>query len=131
MFAGDAVFAVGFDHPEWYNGFEHDPEEAARVRVGLLRELVGRPHALRGACACRWRESLPPGRFRGGGRTGGSRRHRCHCRAGVRGGGPRGGRPARRWWPLTCRFRPSAMWRSPATPFVGYRRSGTTNRLLG
>jgi glyoxylase-like metal-dependent hydrolase (beta-lactamase superfamily II) len=23
-FAGDAVFAVGFDHPEWYNGFEHD-----------------------------------------------------------------------------------------------------------
>jgi len=39
-FAGDAVFAVGFDHPEWYNGFEHDPEEAARVRVGLLRELA-------------------------------------------------------------------------------------------
>jgi glyoxylase-like metal-dependent hydrolase (beta-lactamase superfamily II) len=40
-FAGDAVFAVGFEHPEWYNGFEHDPEEAARVRVGLLRELAG------------------------------------------------------------------------------------------
>jgi glyoxylase-like metal-dependent hydrolase (beta-lactamase superfamily II) len=39
-FAGDAVFAVGFDHPEWYNGFEHDPEEAARVRIGLLRELA-------------------------------------------------------------------------------------------
>jgi glyoxylase-like metal-dependent hydrolase (beta-lactamase superfamily II) len=39
-FAGDAVFAVGFDHPEWYNGFEHDPEEAARVRVSLLRELA-------------------------------------------------------------------------------------------
>src|SRR5262249_7082416 len=39
-FAGDAVFAVGFDHPEWYNGFEHDPEEAARVRVRLLRELA-------------------------------------------------------------------------------------------
>lgn len=39
-FAGDAVFEVGFDHPEWYNGFEHDPEEAARVRVGLLRELA-------------------------------------------------------------------------------------------
>jgi glyoxylase-like metal-dependent hydrolase (beta-lactamase superfamily II) len=39
MFAGDAVFAVGFDHPDWYNGFEHDPEEAARVRVRLLREL--------------------------------------------------------------------------------------------
>ena len=24
----------------WYNGFEHDPEEAARVRVRLLRELA-------------------------------------------------------------------------------------------
>jgi glyoxylase-like metal-dependent hydrolase (beta-lactamase superfamily II) len=40
MFAGDAVFPVGFDHPDWHNGFEHDPEEAARVRVRLLRELV-------------------------------------------------------------------------------------------
>jgi glyoxylase-like metal-dependent hydrolase (beta-lactamase superfamily II) len=39
-FAGDAVFAVGFDQPNWYNGFEHDPEEAARVRVRLLRELA-------------------------------------------------------------------------------------------
>jgi hypothetical protein len=39
-FAGDAVFQVGFEHPDWYNGFEHDPEEAARVRVGLLRELA-------------------------------------------------------------------------------------------
>jgi glyoxylase-like metal-dependent hydrolase (beta-lactamase superfamily II) len=39
-FAGDAVFAVGFDRPNWYNGFEHDPEEAARVRVRLLRELA-------------------------------------------------------------------------------------------
>jgi len=39
-FAGDAVFAVGFDHPDWYNGFEHDPEEAARVRLSLLRELA-------------------------------------------------------------------------------------------
>lgn len=39
-FAGDAVFAVGFDHPDWYNGFEHDPEEAARVRVRLLSELA-------------------------------------------------------------------------------------------
>ena len=35
-FAGDAVFQVGFEHPDWYNGFEHDPEEAARVRVRLL-----------------------------------------------------------------------------------------------
>ena len=40
-FAGDLVFAVGFEHPEWYNGFEHDPEEAARVRTRLLRELAG------------------------------------------------------------------------------------------
>jgi len=39
-FAGDAVFQVGFDQPEWHNGFEHYPEEAARVRVKLLRELA-------------------------------------------------------------------------------------------
>jgi glyoxylase-like metal-dependent hydrolase (beta-lactamase superfamily II) len=39
-FAGDAVFAVGFDQPEWHNGFEHDPDEAARVRVHLLRQLA-------------------------------------------------------------------------------------------
>ena len=39
-FAGDAVFQVGFEHPDWYNGFEHDPEEAVRVRVRLLRELA-------------------------------------------------------------------------------------------
>ena len=39
-FAGDLVFTVGFDHPDWYNGFEHDPEELARLRVGLLRELA-------------------------------------------------------------------------------------------
>ncbi|WP_342241137.1 MBL fold metallo-hydrolase [Inquilinus sp. OTU3971] len=40
-FAGDLVFTVGFDHPDWYNGFEHDPEEAARVRARLLQELAG------------------------------------------------------------------------------------------
>lgn len=39
-FAGDAVFAVGFDHPDWHNGFEHDPEEAVRVRTRLLREVA-------------------------------------------------------------------------------------------
>ena len=39
-FAGDAVFTVGFEHPDWYNGFEHDPAEAARVRIGLLREVA-------------------------------------------------------------------------------------------
>jgi len=39
-FAGDAVFSrFGFEHPDWFNGFEHDPEEAPRVRVSLLREL--------------------------------------------------------------------------------------------
>ncbi|MBL8851838.1 MAG: MBL fold metallo-hydrolase [Planctomycetaceae bacterium] len=46
MFAGDAVFEVGFEHPEWHNGFEHDPEEAARVRVHLLRELAATRGAL-------------------------------------------------------------------------------------
>ena len=40
MFAGDAMFPVGFDHPDWQNGFEHDPEESVRVRVGLFRELA-------------------------------------------------------------------------------------------
>ena len=45
-FAGDAVFQVGFEHPDWYNGFEHDPEEAARVRVSLLRELAANREAL-------------------------------------------------------------------------------------
>ena len=39
-FVGDLVFQVGFDHPDWHNGFEHDPEEAARVRVSLMRELA-------------------------------------------------------------------------------------------
>jgi glyoxylase-like metal-dependent hydrolase (beta-lactamase superfamily II) len=39
-FAGDLVFTVGFEHPEWYNGFEHDPEEAVRARISLLRELA-------------------------------------------------------------------------------------------
>ena len=36
----------GFEHPDWYNGFEHDPEEAARVRVRLLRELAATGEAL-------------------------------------------------------------------------------------
>ena len=56
-----------------------------------------------------------------------------------RGGGPRpgwslagaGGDAASRWWPLTCRSRPSAGWRSPATCFVSYRPTGSTDRLLG
>lgn len=39
-FAGDAVFPVGFDHPDWHNGFEHDPGEAARVRIKLLQNIA-------------------------------------------------------------------------------------------
>ncbi len=39
-FAGDAVFPVGFEHPDWQNGFEHDPEEAARVRIQLMQEIA-------------------------------------------------------------------------------------------
>ena len=39
-FAGDALFPVAFDHPEWHNGFEHDPEEAIRVRVRLMQEAA-------------------------------------------------------------------------------------------
>jgi hypothetical protein len=46
MRSGDAVFQVGFEHPDWYNGFEHDPEEAARVRVRLLRELAANRESL-------------------------------------------------------------------------------------
>jgi glyoxylase-like metal-dependent hydrolase (beta-lactamase superfamily II) len=45
-FAGDAVFPVGFEHPDWHNGFEHDPEEAARVRIRLLRELAANRESL-------------------------------------------------------------------------------------
>jgi len=45
-FAGDLVFEVGFEHPDWYNGFEHDPEEAARARVRLLRELAANRESL-------------------------------------------------------------------------------------
>jgi glyoxylase-like metal-dependent hydrolase (beta-lactamase superfamily II) len=37
-FLGDAVFQDHFDRPDWYNAFDHDPEEAVRVR--LLRELA-------------------------------------------------------------------------------------------
>ena len=39
-FLGDAVFPNHFDHPDWHNAFDHDPEEAIRVRVRLLRELA-------------------------------------------------------------------------------------------
>lgn len=39
-FAGDALFPVAFEHPDWHNGFEHDPQEAESVRVRLLREAA-------------------------------------------------------------------------------------------
>jgi glyoxylase-like metal-dependent hydrolase (beta-lactamase superfamily II) len=40
VFAGDALFPVAFEHPDWHNGFEHDPEEAVRVRVRLMQEAA-------------------------------------------------------------------------------------------
>jgi glyoxylase-like metal-dependent hydrolase (beta-lactamase superfamily II) len=46
MFAGDALFQISFENPEWHNGFEHYPEEAARVRVGLMQELASTRGAL-------------------------------------------------------------------------------------
>ena len=39
-FLGDAVFQDHFDRPDWYNAFDHDPEEAVRVRISLMRELA-------------------------------------------------------------------------------------------
>lgn len=40
MFAGDAMVQGAFENPEWHNGFKHYPEEAARVRIGLMEELT-------------------------------------------------------------------------------------------
>ncbi len=54
-FLGDAVFPNHFDHPNWHNAFDHDPEEAVRVRVRLLRRLV-RPWPNK-------RSVLPDGRY--------------------------------------------------------------------
>jgi glyoxylase-like metal-dependent hydrolase (beta-lactamase superfamily II) len=39
-FVGDAIFEVGFDNPEWQNGFEHDPGTAVDVRISLLSEAA-------------------------------------------------------------------------------------------
>lgn len=39
-FVGDAIFEVGFDHPEWQNGFEHEPDVAKDVRLALLNEAA-------------------------------------------------------------------------------------------
>ncbi|WP_107314116.1 MBL fold metallo-hydrolase [Burkholderia metallica] len=39
-FVGDAIFEVNFDHPEWQNGFEHDPEGSIDVRLALFKEAA-------------------------------------------------------------------------------------------
>ncbi|AIF48174.1 beta-lactamase [Dyella japonica A8] len=39
-FAGDALVPVGVECPEWQNAFDHEPEEATRVRVRLLKEAA-------------------------------------------------------------------------------------------
>ncbi|WP_109483667.1 MBL fold metallo-hydrolase [Paraburkholderia sp. C35] len=39
-FVGDAIFDVGFDNPNWQNGFEHDPEMSVDVRIALLDEAA-------------------------------------------------------------------------------------------
>lgn len=39
-FIGDAVFPDHFARPDWFNAFDHDPEEAVRVRTDLLTELA-------------------------------------------------------------------------------------------
>jgi glyoxylase-like metal-dependent hydrolase (beta-lactamase superfamily II) len=44
--AGDIVLPPSFDHPDWYNAYEHDPEETARVRVDLLGEVAETGEAL-------------------------------------------------------------------------------------
>ena len=56
-FLGDAIFPVGFDHPDWHNGFEHDPEESVRVRVRLLRDAEACRRAVGGDARCRSRQS--------------------------------------------------------------------------
>jgi hypothetical protein len=70
------VFPNHFDRPDWYNAFDHDPEEAVRVRVHLLRELATTREPLVAA-------HLP--------------------------------------------FPSVGGWRSPATCFVGYRPTGSTD----
>jgi glyoxylase-like metal-dependent hydrolase (beta-lactamase superfamily II) len=39
-FLGDSMFPNHFEQPDWHNAFDHDPEEAVRVRLRLLRELA-------------------------------------------------------------------------------------------
>ena len=45
-FLGDAVFPDHFERPDWHNAFDHDPEEAVRVRIGLLRKLAATRESL-------------------------------------------------------------------------------------
>lgn len=45
-FLGDSVFHNHFERPDWYNAFDHDPEEAVRVRTRLLRDLAERRELL-------------------------------------------------------------------------------------
>lgn len=40
IFAGDAMFPVAFDHPDWQNGFEHDPQASAKVRIDMFNDLA-------------------------------------------------------------------------------------------
>jgi glyoxylase-like metal-dependent hydrolase (beta-lactamase superfamily II) len=47
-FVGDAIFPVGFDRPDWHNGFEHDPDESVRVRIRLLQEAAATSELLVG-----------------------------------------------------------------------------------
>src|SRR3546814_6951194 len=35
-FAGDAIFPVGFDHPDWHNGFERSEEPPSDIQ-SLMR----------------------------------------------------------------------------------------------
>ena len=125
---------------------ERVPQPAAAIRGGVRGGAGGgrpshrRPHprAQRGPPGVRRRPADVRRRRRVPGRVRPPRLVQ-RLRTRPRGGGPRsgpsfagaGGEPASRWWPLTCRSRPSAMWRSPATSFVGYRPSGSTDRLLG
>jgi hypothetical protein len=56
MFLGDAVFPDHFERPDWYNAFDHDPEEAIRVRLRPLQELAATREPLV-AAHCRSRPS--------------------------------------------------------------------------
>jgi len=44
-FAGDLVFAVGFEHPEWYNASNTTPRRRPRP-VRLLREVAATRESL-------------------------------------------------------------------------------------